>query len=149
METMHFQIAHTGSFLGQLYSAFKGVPINNLELMKNCHVMKNKVGQIKCLGMSPINSKALFLTIFDPWWLTFKGVFDCHHSGVSWQLKRHGSDGRLGWYAHLSFTHSLTGSLTMGFIIGVIAVQRRMISVDNFFVFRDYYFFALLLLYET
>ena len=36
METMHFHIAHTKGFLGQLRFAFRGVPINNLAPIKNC-----------------------------------------------------------------------------------------------------------------
>ena len=36
METMHFHIAQTNLFLGQLCFAFRGSPINNFAPMRNC-----------------------------------------------------------------------------------------------------------------
>ena len=49
MATIHFHIAKTGLFLGNIYFLIQGIQENNLPLMKNCPGWC-KVGRIRSRG---------------------------------------------------------------------------------------------------
>ena len=67
---------------------------------------------------------------------------DRHYAEVKWRNHRASSD-------TCSFLDKLHGKLQTDARVHTHGVQRRMISVDIFFVFLIFFFFALLLLYET